>query len=104
MYWFLLDHFQRFVVILNCDMSSINICMKLFKAKPDIEALFLYICISNFNISKHFTNKGYVLVVLEVCSAEAIFTGISLQDKGLGVIIVIQVELRSVLQIQNFKQ
>ena len=51
------------------------------------EALSFYIGTSCLNIDKHFTSKGYGLV-LEEGSAEAVFTTISLQDKGLGTIII----------------
>ena len=40
------------------------------------------------NSSKHLASESYGLVVLEVSSAEAIFTGIGLQDKGLDAIII----------------
>ena len=47
----------------------------------------LSIGIYGLNISKHFDCKGCGLIVLDEGSAEAIFTGISLPDKGLGAII-----------------
>ena len=61
-----------------------------FLVKTNREALSLYIDVSSFNVSKHFTGKGYGIVVLEDCSVEAIFTVLGLKDKGLGAIIVNQ--------------
>ena len=55
-----------------------------------IERHSVYIGILGLNISKCFTGKGYGLVVLEECSAEAILTGISLQDKGWCAVIICQ--------------
>ena len=78
MYGFFLDHFQRFVIILNYDMSAIYVHVKLFKTKTDREAFSLFIGVSCFSISKCFTDKSNGPIVLEECSAEAIFTGISL--------------------------
>ena len=52
--------------------------------------LSIYIGICGLNVSKHFASQGYGLIVLDEGSIEAIFTGISLQDKGLAVIIVSQ--------------
>ena len=88
MYGLLLDHFQRFVVILYCNMSSLNIYVQFFKTKT--EAFSLYIGISGLNISKHLTSKGYGLIVLDETKTKPIFTGISLQDRGLGAIIISQ--------------
>ena len=65
MYGLLLDHLQRFVIILHCNMSSINVCMELFKVKTDREAFSLLIGISGLNVSKCFTIKGYGLIVLD---------------------------------------
>ena len=48
----------------------------------------LYVGISGLNISKCFTGEAYWFVVLEESSTEAIFTGISLQDKGLCAVII----------------
>ena len=76
---FFLDNFQRLMIILYYYVSTVYVCMKLFKAKSDREALSLYVCISYFNISKCFTGKSNGYIVLEECSAEVIFTGISLQ-------------------------
>ena len=50
----------------------------------------LNIGISGLNVCKCFTGKGYGLIVLEECSTKAIFTGISLQDKGLCAVIISQ--------------
>ena len=90
MYGLPLDHLQRFVVILHCYMSAINICMEFFKAKTDQETLSLYIGIWGLNISKCFTGECYGLVLLEGSSTEAIFTDVGLQDKGLCVVIISQ--------------
>ena len=65
MYGFPLDHLQRLVIILYYDMSARYVCVKLFKTKKDRKAFSLYIGISDFNISKHFTANGYGLIVLE---------------------------------------
>ena len=43
----------------------------------------LYFGISSLNVGKHFASKGCGLIVLEEGNAKTIFTGISLQDKGL---------------------
>ena len=84
----LVDHLQMTMVILYHYVSAINTCVKTFKAKADRNALSLYIGISGLHVSKHFASKGYGLIVLDEGNAEAIFTGISLQDKGLGAIII----------------
>ena len=84
---FPLDHLQRLVVILYSDMFAIYICMELFKSKAHEEAFSLYVSISGFNISQGLAGKSYGSVILEETSAETIFTGISLQDKGLGAVL-----------------
>ena len=84
------SHFHRFVIILNYDMSAINVYMKLFKTKPDRKALPLYMGISSFNINKYFTNKCNGFIVFEECSMDAKFTGISLPEYGLDAIIICQ--------------
>ena len=43
---------------------------------------------SGFNISQGLAGKSYGPVILEECSAKTIFTGISLQDKGLCMVII----------------
>ena len=63
MHGHLLDHLQRIVVMLYCDMSSINIPLEFFKAKTDREVFSLYIGISGLNVSKCFTSKGYGLIL-----------------------------------------
>ena len=88
MYGLCLDHCQRLVVILHCYMSTIMYVLNFSRPKPDREAMSLYIHILDLNISKCFTGKGYGLVVLEESSTEAIFTGISLQDKELCMVII----------------
>ena len=56
----------------------------------ETEALSFYIGILGLNISKCFTGEGYGLAVLEESSTEAIFTGVSPQDKGLCAVIISQ--------------
>ena len=90
MYGIPLDHLQRLLVILQCYMLAINICMEFLMAKTNRKAFSLYNGILDFNISKCFTGEGYGLVVLEECGAKAILTGISLQDKGLCAAIICQ--------------
>ena len=77
MYGFLLDHLQGFVVILYCNMSSINIGMEFSKAKTYREDS-LYIGVSGINVSKYFHSKGYGPIVLDESNTKAIFTGINL--------------------------
>ena len=78
--------------------------MKFLKAKTDSEALSTYIGISGLNVSKCLASESYGLVALEETTAKAILTNISLQDKVLGAVIISQSVLRSMLQIQDFKQ
>ena len=85
---FPLDHLQRPVVILHSDMIAKYIHMELFNSKAHGEAFSLYVSISGFNISQGLAGKSYGSVILEECSAKTIFTGISLQDQGLCVVIV----------------
>ena len=56
---------------------------EIFKTKTDRGILFL--CWHTWYVS-----KGYGLVILEECSAETIFTGISPEDKGLHTVIISQ--------------
>ena len=88
LYWFPLDHLQRLVVILYYDMSAVYVRVKLFKAKYYWETFSFYISLSGFHISKCFASKCYGPVVLNKSSAKAIFTGIGLQDEGLGMVVV----------------
>ena len=76
------------VIFLYCYMSSIDVCMVLFKTKTYREALSLYIGISGLNINTNFTGNGFV--VWEEYSAKTILTGIGIQDKGLCVVIICQ--------------
>ena len=89
MHWSLpLDHLQRLVVILHNDVPAIYICMKLFKAKIYWKTFSFYVCMPSLYICKCFASKRYSPVVLKECSAEAIFTGIGLQDKGFCMVII----------------
>ena len=88
MYGFPLDHLWRLVIILYYNVFAICICLKLFNTNTDIEAFLLYVGISGFNISECFASEGHRLAILEECSAKTIFTGISLQDKGLCMVII----------------
>ena len=63
--------------------------MKLLKSKAHRKAFPLYISIPCFNISQGLAGKSYGPVILEECSAGTIFTGISLQDKGPCMVIVV---------------
>ena len=51
---------------------------------------FLFVGVSGLNVGKHLASEGYGFVVLEEGSIEAIFIDVSLQDKGLDVIIICQ--------------
>ena len=50
MYGFPLDHLQRFVIILNCYMFAINVCMELFKTIANRKAFSFYVHVHSFNI------------------------------------------------------
>ena len=67
---------------MHCSLGG-AVCMGFFWI-----LITLNIGISGINISKNFASKGYGFVVLDEDSTEATFTGISLQDKGLGAILI----------------
>ena len=50
MYGFPLDHLQGFVIILDCYMCAINVCIELLKIIANREAFPLYVCVPSFNI------------------------------------------------------
>ena len=65
MYGFPQDHLQRFVIILNCYMFAINVCVELFKTIANREAFPFYVHVPSFNIGQCFTCKCNGSIILE---------------------------------------
>ena len=64
-----------------------HICMYETSSKAHKRHI-LYVSIPDLNISQGLAGKGYGPVILEECSTKTIFTGISLQDKWLHMVII----------------
>ena len=87
MYGFPMDHLKRLVLILYSNIFAVYVGMEPSSPKHT-ERHSLSVSIPGFNISQGLAGKSYGPIILEECSAKTIFTGISMQDKGLGMVIV----------------